>query len=193
LEIKISTIKKESRNRINSQIRAVKVRLIDEKGNQAGVVSFKDALQDAKNVGLDLVEISPNAIPPVVKIMNYGKFKYQQDKQKTIAKKKQKKIKIKEIKFRPGTDKGDYKIKIKSLRNFLEKGDKVKVTVWFRGREMIHQQLGGNILKKVEKDLLDVGKVEFFTKLEGRQINMILTPKKNNNIKINNYENKKKN
>jgi len=154
------------------------VRLIDEKGNQAGVVSFKDALQDAKEVGLDLVEISPNAIPPVVKIMNYGKFKYQQDKQKTVAKKKQKKIKIKEIKFRPGTDKGDYKIKIKSLRNFLEKGDKVKVTVWFRGREMIHQQLGGNILKKVEKDLIDVGKVEFFTKLEGRQINMILTPKK---------------
>lgn len=97
---------------------------------------------------------------------------------KQHLRKKQKKIKIKEIKFRPGTDKGDYKVKIKSLRNFLEKGDKVKVTVWFRGREMIHQQLGGNILKKVEKDLVDIGKVEFFTKLEGRQINMILTPKK---------------
>jgi len=135
-------------------------------------------LQGAENAGLDLVEISPNSTPPVVKIMNYGKFKYKQDKQKTTSKKKQKKIKIKEIKFRPGTDKGDYKVKIKSLRNFLEKGDKVKVTVWFRGREMIHQQLGGNILKKVEKDLVDIGKVEFFTKLEGRQINMILTPKK---------------
>merc|ERR1712170_301831 len=163
----------------NSQIRAATVRLIDEKGNQAGVVPFKDALQDAKDVGLDLVEISPNSVPPVVKIMNYGKFKYKQEKQKTVSKKKQKKIKLKEIKFRPGTDKGDYKVKIKSLRNFLEKGDKVKVTVWFRGREMIHQQLGGNILKKVENDLLDIGKVEFFTKLEGRQINMILTPKKN--------------
>ena len=152
--------------------------MIDEKGNQAGVVPFKEALQDAKDVGLDLVEISPNSVPPVVKIMNYGKFKYKQDKQKTISKKKQKKVKIKEIKFRPGTDKGDYKVKTKNLRNFLEKGDKVKVTVWFRGREMIHQQLGGNILKKVEKDLEDIGKVEFFTKLEGRQINMILTPKK---------------
>lgn len=115
--------------------------------------------------------------------MNYGKFKYKQDKQKTIAKKKQKKIKIKEIKFRPGTDKGDYNIKVRNLRNFLEKGDKVKITVWFRGREMIHQKLGGDILKKVEKDLLDVGKVEFFPKLEGRQINMILTPKKINNIR----------
>lgn len=154
------------------------MRLIDEKGKQAGVVSFQDALQDAKKVGLDLVEISSNSTPPVVKIMNYGKFKYKQDKQKNISKKKQKKIKIKEIKFRPGTDKGDYNIKIRSLRNFLTKGDKVKVTVWFRGREMIHQQLGSNILKKVEQDLLDIGKVEFFTKLEGRQINMILTPKK---------------
>lgn len=152
--------------------------MIDEKGNQAGVVTFKEALLDAKEVGLDLVEISPNASPPVVKIMNYGKFKYKQEKQKNTSKKKQKKTKIKEIKFRPGTDKGDYKVKIKSLRSFLEKGDKVKVTVWFRGREMIHQQLGGNILKKVEKDLTDVGKVEFFTKMEGRQINMILTPKK---------------
>jgi len=159
------------------------VRLIDEKGKQAGVVSFKEALQDAENIGLDLVEISPNSVPPVVKIMNYGKFKYKQDKQKTIAKKKQKKIKIKEIKFRPGTDKGDYNIKIRNLRNFLEKGDKVKVTVWFRGREMIHQKLGGDILKNVEKDLLDVGKVEYFPKLEGRQINMILTPKKINNIR----------
>merc|ERR1712157_286193 len=126
--------------------------LIDAKGNQAGVVPFKEALQDAKDVGLDLVEISPNSSPPVVKIMNYGKFKYKQEKQKSTYKKKQKKI---------------------------------KVTVWFRGREMIHQQLGGNILKKVEKDLTDIGKVEFFTKMEGRQINMILTPKKVNNININ--------
>jgi translation initiation factor IF-3 len=109
--------------------------LIDEKGNQAGVVSFKEALQDAKDVGLDLVEISPNAVPPVVKIMNYGKFKYKQDKQKTISKKKQKKVKLKEIKFRPGTDKGDYKVKTKNLRNFLEKGDKVKVTVWLEGEK----------------------------------------------------------
>ena len=155
------------------------MRLIDAEGQQAGVVPFKEALKDAKEVGLDLVEISPNSSPPVVKIMNYGKFRYKQEKQKTNSKKKQKKIKLKEIKFRPGTDKGDYKVKIKSLRNFLEKGDKVKVTVWFRGREMIHQQLGGNILKKVENDLIDIGKVEFFTKLEGRQINMILTPKIN--------------
>ena len=140
-------------------------------------------MQDAKTAGLDLVEISPNSTPPVVKIMNYGKFKYKQEKQKTTSKKKQKKVKIKEIKFRPGTDKGDYKVKIRSLRNFLEKGDKVKVTVWFRGREMIHQQLGGDILKKVEKDLTDIGKVEFFTKLEGRQINMILTPKKISDIR----------
>jgi len=153
------------------------VRLIDEEGAQQGVVSIEEALAAAKAAGLDLVEISPTADPPVARIMNYGKFRFQQNKQKGLAKKKQKQIKVKEIKFRPNTDKGDYEVKLRNLRGFLEEGCKVKVTVWFRGREMAHQELGIELLERVRTDLADSGKVEYFPKLEGRQLTMVIMPK----------------
>lgn len=124
------------------------------------------------------MEISPNADPPVARIMDYGKFLFQESKQKAVARKKQKQVKVKEVKFRPGTDIGDYEVKIRNLRSFLEEGAKVKVTVFFRGREMTHQELGLKLLERVKADLVEYGKVEFFPKLEGRQLVMILAPKK---------------
>jgi len=173
----ISTTK-ETRNRINGQIRAPEVRVIDENGEQVGVLPLRDARKLAEEAGLDLVEISPNAEPPVVRIMDYGKAIFQENKQKAIAKKKQKQMKIKEIKFRPGTDVGDYEVKLRNLRGFLEEGCKVKVTVFFRGREMAHQELGLKLLERVREDLAEQGKVEFFPKLEGRQLVMVVAPKK---------------
>lgn len=130
----------------------------------------------AKTSGLDLVEIQPNAKPPVARIMDYGKFLFQQKKAKNEAKKKQKQVKVKEVKFRPSTDIGDYEVKLRNLKGFLEAGDKVKVTVWFRGREMSHQDLGAKLLDRLKEDLKEYGKVEFFPKLEGRQLIMILAP-----------------
>lgn len=130
----------------------------------------------AKSSGLDLVEIQPNSKPPVARIMDYGKFLFQQKKAKNEAKKKQKQVKVKEVKFRPGTDVGDYEVKLRNLKGFLEAGDKVKVTIWFRGREMSHQELGAKLLDKIKSDLAEHGKVEFFPKLEGRQLIMILAP-----------------
>jgi len=135
-------------------------------------------MEKAQDAGLDLVEISPNADPPVCRLMDYGKFKYQDSKRKAAAKKKQKLITIKEIKFRPGTDIGDYEIKLKKLREFLEEGDKVKVTLRFRGREMAHQHLGMELLKRVEADLAELGVTEQFPKMEGRQMVMVMAPKK---------------
>ncbi len=173
----ISTTK-ETRNRINGQIRAPEVRVIDEHGEQVGVLPLRDARKLAEDAGLDLVEISPNAEPPVVRVMDYGKSIFQENKQKAIAKKKQKQMKVKEIKFRPGTDVGDYEVKLRNLRNFLEEGCKVKVTVFFRGREMAHQELGLKLLERVREDLSEQGKVEFFPKLEGRQLVMVVAPKK---------------
>lgn len=172
------SVSKEGRNRVNAQIRAQKVRLIGDDGNQLGVVAIKDAKRMADEAGLDLVEISPNADPPVVRIMDYGKFLFQESKQKALAKKKQRQVKLKEVKFRPGTDKADYEVKLRNLRGFLEEGDKVKITVFFRGREITHQELGMKLLERVRDDLADHGKVEFFPKLEGRQLVMILSPKK---------------
>ena len=167
------------RNRINGQIRAIKVRLIGEDGSQVGVLSLKDAKQAAETAGLDLVEISPNADPPVVRIMDFGKSLFQESKQKAIAKKKQKQIKIKEVKFRPSTDKADYEVKLRNLRGFLEEGDKVKVTVFFRGREITHQELGIRLLERIRADLEEDGKVEYFPRsAEGRQLVMMLSPKK---------------
>lgn len=154
------------------------MRLIGEDGSQIGVVPLKDARKMAEEAGLDLVEISPNADPPVVKVMDYGKFLYQESKEKAVAKKKQKRVKVKEVKFRPGTDKADYEVKLRNLRSFLEEGDKVKVTVFFRGREISHQELGMKLLERVKLDLAEEAKVEFFPNLEGRQLVMVLAPKK---------------
>ncbi|MGH1543461.1 MAG: translation initiation factor IF-3 [Arenicella sp.] len=166
------------KQRVNEQITARKVRLIDENGEQRGILAIDAALAKAKDIGLDLVEISPNADPPVCRVMDIGKFLYEDSKRKAAARKNQKQIQVKEIKFRPGTDIGDYNIKLKKLKAFLENGDKTKVTIRFRGREMAHKELGLDLLKRVEADLVDFGNVEQFPKLEGRQMIMVLAPNK---------------
>ena len=155
------------------------MRLIDEKGEQAGLVAREEALKRAETAGLDLVEISPNAEPPVCRILDYGKYRYQDSKRKAASRKKQKTTQVKEIKFRPGTDIGDYNVKLRKLTDFLENGDKTKVTIRFRGREMAHQELGMEMLKRVEEDLAEMALVEQFPKLEGRQMVMVLAPKRN--------------
>lgn len=152
--------------------------MIDLEGEQVGIVSIEEANQRAVEVGYDLVELSPNADPPVCRILDYGKYKYQDSKRKAAAKKNQKQMQVKEIKFRPGTDVGDYQVKINNLQKFLENGDKAKVTMRFRGREMAHQELGLDLLKRVEEDLLEYGVVEQYPTLEGRQMVMVVTPKK---------------
>jgi len=142
-----------------------------------GVVSLREGLEMAAEVGLDLVEVSPNAEPPVCKILDYGKFKYEAQKKKTEARKKQKVIEVKEIKLRPGIDDNDYNVKMRAMRKFLEEGDKVKVTLRFRGREMAHQDLGMKVLDRVRAEMDDLVKVEQFPKMEGRQMVMVLAPK----------------
>ena len=154
------------------------MRLISQTGEQLGVVSTREAMDMAAEQDVDLVEISPTAKPPVCKLMDFGKFKYEQAKKRDEAKKKQKQVQIKEIKFRPGTDDGDYNIKMRNINRFLEDGDKVKVTLRFRGREMAHQELGAQLLKRVAADLAEVGSVEQFPKMEGRQMVMMIAPKK---------------
>lgn len=150
--------------------------MIAEDNSQVGVVSLSEAKRAAEEAGLDLVEISPNAVPPVVKVMNYGKFLFEESKQ---AKKKQQRIKVKEVKFRPSTDVGDYEVKLRNLRSFLEEGDKVKVTVFFRGREITHQELGIKLLERIKADLEEYAKVDAFpARAEGRQLVMVLSPKK---------------
>lgn len=179
----IKTVKKAPAvnrpNRINEEIRVKEVRLIDQDGEQAGIVSIQQALEMAEQVELDLVEISPNAEPPVCRIMNYGKFLYEKSKTAKEQKKKQKVVQVKEIKFRPGTDEGDYQVKLRSLIRFLEEGDKAKITVRFRGREMAHQDIGFDVLERVKNDLAEISVVESAPgKLEGRQAVMVLAPKK---------------
>jgi translation initiation factor IF-3 len=154
------------------------VRLVGEQGEQLGIVAVADALRMAEEQNVDLVEIAPLAVPPVCKLMDYGKFRYREQKKAHEAKLKQKQIQVKEIKFRPGTDEGDYKIKLGKLIEFLEAGDKAKVTLRFRGREMAHQEFGVRLLERVKADLEAVGLVEQFPKLEGRQMVMVLAPKK---------------
>tara|TARA_B110000046_G_C12809024_1_gene320438 strand:- start:37 stop:501 length:465 start_codon:yes stop_codon:yes gene_type:complete len=154
------------------------VRLINAEGEQVGVVSISEAKQIAENSELDLVEIVPNSEPPVCRVMDYGKFIFEQNKKKHASKKKQKQIQIKEIKFRPGTEDGDYQIKLKNLIKFLNNGDKAKITLRFRGREMVHQELGTKMLKRIEADLEEYGSVEQFPKMEGRQMVMVLASKK---------------
>jgi translation initiation factor IF-3 len=154
------------------------VRLVGIEGEPIGIVSIAEAMRMAEESEIDLVEIAPTAKPPVCRLMDYGKFKYRESKKAHEAKLKQKQIQVKEVKFRPGTDEGDYKIKVRNLTRFLTEGDKTKVTLRFRGREMAHQELGMQLLKRVEADLKEVGVVEQWPKLEGRQMIMILGPKK---------------
>jgi len=154
------------------------VRLIGPDGEQIGIVSREEALQVAEEAGLDLVEIAPQADPPVCRIMDYGKFLFEESKKAQQARRKQKQVQVKEVKFRPGTDEGDYQVKLRNLTRFLTEGDKAKVTLRFRGREMAHQELGRNLLKRVEEDLSDIAVVEQYPKMEGRQMVMVLAPKK---------------
>lgn len=153
------------------------MRLIDADGEQAGIVPIEEALKVASEAALDLVEIAPEAQPPVCKLMDYGKHIFEAKKQQAAQRKKQKQTQIKEMKFRPGTDEADYQIKLRNLRRFLEQGDKAKVTLRYRGREMAHQELGIEMLKRIEKDLEELGAVEQFPKMEGRQLTMVIAPR----------------
>jgi translation initiation factor IF-3 len=168
----------EKQNRLNEEISVPNVRLIGADGEQVGIVATKEALILAADAGLDLVEIVPTSEPPVCRVMDFGKFLFEQNKKKHAAKRKQKQIQIKEIKFRPSTEDGDYQVKLKNIIRFLTNGDKVKVTLRFRGREMAHQDIGLKMLKRIEKDLDEYGIVEQHPKLEGRQIVMVIASKK---------------
>ncbi len=163
--------------RSNDEIRAREVQLIDQNGHNHGVLEFRDALSLAQEAGLDLVEIAPNSTPPVCKIMDYGKYKFQAQKKAAEARKKQKVVEIKEIKLRPMIDDHDYDVKMRSMRRFFDEGDKVKVTLRFRGREMAHQNLGAQLLNRVKDDVGAIAKVEQEPKYEGRQIVMVLAPR----------------
>ena len=163
---------------MNEEIDVPEVRLIDANGEQAGIVSLDEAISAAQAASLDLVEISPDAEPPVCKVMDYGKKLFETKKQVTAQRKKQKQTQVKEMKFRPGTDVGDYEIKLRNVTRFLENGDKAKVTLRFRGREMAHQSLGMELLNRVKNDLVEISTVESFPKLEGRQMVMVLGPKR---------------
>ena len=163
--------------RVNEEIRAAKVRLIGADGDMVGVVTVTEALEAAQAAGLDLVEIASQADPPVCRVLDYGKFKYQAQKKKSEARKKQKTIDVKEIKLRPGIDDNDYNVKMRAMLRFLGEGDKVKVTMRFRGRELAHQELGMEVLVRVRSDLDEMAKVEQLPRMEGRQMVMVLTPK----------------
>ena len=163
--------------RVNTDIEEVEVRLIDETGENHGAVETDKAIAMAKTAGLDLVEISPNATPPVCKILDYGKYKYEAQKKASLARKKQKTVEVKEIKLRPGIEKHDYDVKMRSIEKFLGTGDKVKVTLRYRGREMAHQEIGMDVLKRVREQFAEVTKIEQMPKVEGRQTVMILAPK----------------
>ncbi len=173
-----SHIATERTQRINIEINAPEVRLIGANGEQVGIVPIAQALKMAEEAEVDLVEIAPLAKPPVCKLMDYGKFKYREAKKAHEAKLKQKQIHVKEVKFRPGTDEGDYKIKLRNLIKFLEEGDKAKVTLRYRGREMAHQEFGVRLIERVKQDLDPYAVVEQFPKMEGRQLIMVLAPKK---------------
>ena len=162
---------------MNADILNEEVRCIAPDGEQLGVMKTEDAIAEADSHGLDFVEVSPNADPPVCKILDYGKFKFEAQKKRNEAKKKQKVIEVKEIKLRPNIDEHDYQVKMRSVQKFLDEGDKVKVTLRFRGREMAHQELGVNVLNRVREDTDEVAKIEAFPKLEGRQMIMVIAPK----------------
>ncbi|WP_338018635.1 translation initiation factor IF-3 [Halorhodospira halochloris] len=163
---------------MNDQITVPQVRLISSEGEQVGVVATEEALAQAEEEGLDLVEIDGNAEPPVCRAMDYGKFKFEQSKKQQAARKKQKQIQVKEVKLRPGTDEGDFQVKLRNLRRFLEDGDKAKVTIRFRGREMAHQELGKRLLDRVEQELEDIAVVDQRPRMEGRLMVMMMSPRK---------------
>ncbi len=164
--------------RINGEITAREVRLVGIDNEPLGIVSLETAIQMAEEADTDLVEIAPTAEPPVCRLMDFGKFKYRESKKRHEAKLKQKQVQVKEVKFRPGTDEGDYQIKMRNLLRFLEEGDKAKVTLRFRGREMAHQEFGVRLLERVRDDLGEIATVEQFPKLEGRQMIMVVAPKR---------------
>ena len=166
------------KDNINRAIRAKEVRLIGADGEQAGVVTIQEALDAAAEAGMDLVEISGKTVPPVCRVMDYGKYLYQQQKKKHEAKKNQKQVQVKEVKFRPGTEEGDYQVKLRNLMKFLDNGDRVKVTIWFRGREITHKELGLKMLERVKADIQEVATVEQMPKMEGRQMQMMVAPSK---------------
>ncbi len=175
----VNTINGDNKQlRINDRIRAKEVRLIDKDGEQVGVVPLDEAMTSASQVKLDLVEISPNASPPVCRIMDFGKYLFQQKKKKAESKKKQHIVQIKELKYRPGIEQGDYQVKMAKLIKFINAGDKVKITMRFRGREMAHHDLGEKLLRRIEHDVTEIATVEQKPKFEGRQVVMILAPKK---------------
>ncbi|TDI62964.1 MAG: translation initiation factor IF-3 [Alphaproteobacteria bacterium] len=169
--------KKEKGPRVNAMITAEEVLLIDEEGNKVGTVGLSEALNAAEEASLDLVEISPNSDPPVCKILDYGKYKYQEQKKRNEAKKKQKTVGVKEIKMRPNIDIHDYQVKLRAMHRFFEEGDKVKVTLRFRGREMAHQNLGMDLLRRLQQEVEEVAKVEMPPKMEGRQMVMVMAPR----------------
>lgn len=164
--------------RINDRIRVAQVRVIDDAGEQLGIMETRDAIRAAREQGLDLVEVAPNADPPVCRIIDYGKYQYEAKKKAHDAKKKQVIITVKEVKFRPGTDDHDYDFKAKNAKRWLQDGDKVKATIFFRGREMAHRELGAELLQRLEKDLAEVGEVETRPRMEGNQMFFIFTPKR---------------
>ncbi len=163
--------------RVNEQIEAENVRVVNADGEMVGVISKEEGIEIAFEAGLDLVEVSPNADPPVCKVLDYGKYKYEAQKKANEARKKQKVIDVKEIKMRPGIDEHDYQVKMRSVRRFLDEGDKVKMTIRFRGREMAHQELGMKVLDRVREDVDELAKVEQFPKSEGRLMTMVIAPK----------------
>ncbi|HID81028.1 MAG TPA: translation initiation factor IF-3 [Chromatiales bacterium] len=168
----------KKKNRLNDDILSSEIRLIDATGENRGVVSLDEAKEVARAAGLDLVEIVPNAEPPVCRVMDYGKFRFEENKKSQQSKKKQKQIQVKEVKFRPGTEIADYQVKMRNLNRFLEGGDKAKVTIRFRGREMAHRELGAQLLDRIESELAEIANVEQRPKMEGRQMVMVLAPKK---------------
>ena len=165
-------------NRRNHEIRVPRVRVIGADGEQVGILERDEALAMAQDAGLDLVEIQPTAEPPVCRIMDFGKFKFEQQKKAAAARKKSKQVEIKELKFRPTTDVGDYNIKLRNMQRFLEEGDKVKVNIRFRGREMSHQELGIELARRIQNDISETGVVDQFPRMEGRQMTMMVSPRK---------------
>lgn len=163
--------------RVNEEIKVPSIRLVDADGEMVGVVSLQEGLEMASEVGLDLVEVSPAAEPPVCKILDYGKFKYAEQKKRNEARKKQKVIEIKELKMRPGIEEHDYQTKMRSMFRFLDEGDKVKITIRFRGREMAHQDLGARVLVRIQEDVGDIAKIEQSPRTEGRMMTMVIAPK----------------
>jgi translation initiation factor IF-3 len=171
-------ISSEKRARRNGEITSPKVRVIGPDNQQIGIMFTREAIQYATEHGQDLVEVSPTADPPVCRVMDYGKYLFELNKKQQTARKKQKQIQVKEVKFRPTTDEGDYQIKLRNLIRFLTEGDKAKVTLRYRGRELLHQDIGVGILERIKKDLEEVGQVEQFPRLEGKQMVMIIGPKR---------------